>query len=318
MISPKYAGKLAGAAGPVGGRVLVATNQAAKSFTEGEVERLLKEHQQNQELVDKIGSSYYQIIYPVQLRHHEKMGISTREVNPPKVRYRFRDSGGYGAPPLDGPNRSRARKSFLSPVYAGAGASDGGGHGGVGSGVGGGIGGGGGGGIGSGVGDTSGMFLGYSGSGGSGRGRSRENRGTRSRSEIRKSSTQPRPAQNFTVAGCWVYQLTTLPGGHGAPAWLYDSPVPVFRVDCLPLYAIATIASAHCRLLTMPVTMLRQQPLLLLLPLLMWLAACKRPFGRADQVVKAEGLHSKDTPTARTTRLLVPSSARVLLEFSKK
>uniref|UniRef100_A0A182JB24 Uncharacterized protein n=1 Tax=Anopheles atroparvus TaxID=41427 RepID=A0A182JB24_ANOAO len=66
----------------------------------GEVERLLKEHQQNQELVDKIGSSYYQIIYPVQLRHHEKMGISTREVNQPKVRYRFRG-------PADA-NRTRA------------------------------------------------------------------------------------------------------------------------------------------------------------------------------------------------------------------
>jgi hypothetical protein len=51
----------------------------------GEVERLLKEYRQNQELVRRIGSHYYQIIYPVQLRHHEKMGISTREVNPPKV-----------------------------------------------------------------------------------------------------------------------------------------------------------------------------------------------------------------------------------------
>uniref|UniRef100_A0A182M1I3 Uncharacterized protein n=1 Tax=Anopheles culicifacies TaxID=139723 RepID=A0A182M1I3_9DIPT len=70
----------------------------------GEVERLLKEHQQNQELVDKIGSSYYQIIYPVQLRHHEKMGISTREVNQPKVRYRFRE-------PAD-TNRTRTRKSY--------------------------------------------------------------------------------------------------------------------------------------------------------------------------------------------------------------
>lgn len=57
----------------------------------GEVERLLKEHQQNQELVDRIGSNFYQIIYPVQLRHHEKMGISTREVGA-KVRYRSRAS----------------------------------------------------------------------------------------------------------------------------------------------------------------------------------------------------------------------------------
>lgn len=41
---------------------------------------MLKEYRQNQELVRKIGGHYYQIIYPVQLRHHEKMGISTREV----------------------------------------------------------------------------------------------------------------------------------------------------------------------------------------------------------------------------------------------
>lgn len=54
----------------------------------GEVERLLKEYRQNQELVRRIGGHYYQIIYPVQLRHHEKMGISTREVA--KVRNRLR------------------------------------------------------------------------------------------------------------------------------------------------------------------------------------------------------------------------------------
>ncbi|XP_075969090.1 disintegrin and metalloproteinase domain-containing protein mind-meld isoform X4 [Anticarsia gemmatalis] len=52
----------------------------------GEVERLLREYRQNQELVRNIGAHYYQIIYPVQLRHHEKMGISTREVNTPKGR----------------------------------------------------------------------------------------------------------------------------------------------------------------------------------------------------------------------------------------
>lgn len=64
----------------------------ALSLSTGEVERLLKEHQQNQELVEKIGRNSYQIIYPVQLRHHEKMGISTREVGAPKVRYRSRAS----------------------------------------------------------------------------------------------------------------------------------------------------------------------------------------------------------------------------------
>lgn len=59
-------------------------------FLPGEVERLLKEYRQNQELVRRIGGHYYQIIYPVQLRHHEKMGISTREVSAPKVRNRLR------------------------------------------------------------------------------------------------------------------------------------------------------------------------------------------------------------------------------------
>lgn len=55
----------------------------------GEVERLLREYQQNQELVENIRSHYYQIIYPVQLRHHEKMGISTREAGIPKVIFLF-------------------------------------------------------------------------------------------------------------------------------------------------------------------------------------------------------------------------------------
>ncbi|XP_072944170.1 zinc metalloproteinase-disintegrin-like NaMP [Epargyreus clarus] len=53
----------------------------------GEVERLLREYPQNQYLVRNIGAHYYQIIYPVQLRHHEKMGISTREVNMQKGRF---------------------------------------------------------------------------------------------------------------------------------------------------------------------------------------------------------------------------------------
>lgn len=60
------------------------------SLSPGEVERLLREYRQNQELVRNIGAHYYQIIYPVQLRHHEKMGISTREVNTPKVRIECR------------------------------------------------------------------------------------------------------------------------------------------------------------------------------------------------------------------------------------
>ncbi|XP_065341414.1 disintegrin and metalloproteinase domain-containing protein 33 isoform X6 [Cloeon dipterum] len=56
-----------------------------------EVERLLREYRQNQEMVRTIGTHYYQVIYPVQLRHHEKMGISTREVGAGKYPQR-----GYG------------------------------------------------------------------------------------------------------------------------------------------------------------------------------------------------------------------------------
>ncbi|XP_066602697.1 disintegrin and metalloproteinase domain-containing protein 9 isoform X4 [Prorops nasuta] len=61
----------------------------------GEVERLLREFRQNQELVQNIGAHYYQIIYPVQLRHHEKMGISTREIGVSKFPQRGYGEGGY-------------------------------------------------------------------------------------------------------------------------------------------------------------------------------------------------------------------------------
>ncbi|XP_060833898.1 disintegrin and metalloproteinase domain-containing protein unc-71 isoform X4 [Rhopalosiphum padi] len=59
----------------------------------GEVERLLRDYRQNQELVRNIGANYYQIIYPVQIRHHDKMGISTREVGSQK----FPSSGLHGS-----------------------------------------------------------------------------------------------------------------------------------------------------------------------------------------------------------------------------
>jgi hypothetical protein len=65
------------------------------SHVAGEVERLLREYKQNQDMVRGIGTHFYQIIYPVQLRHHEKMGISTREIGAPKVSllyYVFNDS----------------------------------------------------------------------------------------------------------------------------------------------------------------------------------------------------------------------------------
>ena len=50
------------------------------------MEKLLKEHRENQDLVRSIGASHYQIVFPVQLRHREKMGISTREIGATKVR----------------------------------------------------------------------------------------------------------------------------------------------------------------------------------------------------------------------------------------
>ncbi|XP_076377689.1 disintegrin and metalloproteinase domain-containing protein mind-meld isoform X6 [Megalopta genalis] len=65
------------------------------SEAEGEAERLLREYTQNQELLRKIGTHYYQIIYPVQLRHHEKMGISTREVGMSKFPQRGYGESGY-------------------------------------------------------------------------------------------------------------------------------------------------------------------------------------------------------------------------------
>ncbi|XP_044585956.1 disintegrin and metalloproteinase domain-containing protein 9 isoform X13 [Cotesia glomerata] len=74
----------------------------------GEVERLLREYRQNQELVRDIGAHNYQIIYPVQLRHHEKMGISTREAGSPKYPQR----GGYGDGYQSARGRSRAGKHF--------------------------------------------------------------------------------------------------------------------------------------------------------------------------------------------------------------
>ncbi|XP_045785529.1 disintegrin and metalloproteinase domain-containing protein 22 isoform X1 [Maniola jurtina] len=79
----------------------VKCNLANKSWTDKEVERLLRGYRQNQDLVRNIAGHYYQIIYPVQLRHHEKMGISTREVSTPKGR-------GFGSDYQQG-TRMRAR-----------------------------------------------------------------------------------------------------------------------------------------------------------------------------------------------------------------
>merc|ERR1719410_271054 len=46
-----------------------------------EVERLLRDYKQNQELLRRLGNRYYQVVYPIQVRHREKMGVSTREID---------------------------------------------------------------------------------------------------------------------------------------------------------------------------------------------------------------------------------------------
>ncbi|XP_059084757.1 uncharacterized protein LOC131881812 isoform X4 [Tigriopus californicus] len=47
----------------------------------GEVERLLRDHKQNQDLVRNLGSRYYQVVYPLQVGNREMTGVSTREIN---------------------------------------------------------------------------------------------------------------------------------------------------------------------------------------------------------------------------------------------
>ena len=45
-----------------------------------EVERLLRDYQQNQDFIRNLGNRFYQIIYPIQVRQRERFGVSTREI----------------------------------------------------------------------------------------------------------------------------------------------------------------------------------------------------------------------------------------------
>jgi len=49
------------------------------SILSDEVERLLREYSANQELVRSIGAQYYQFVNVAQIRHHQLIGLSTRE-----------------------------------------------------------------------------------------------------------------------------------------------------------------------------------------------------------------------------------------------
>jgi len=71
-----------------------------------EVARLLRDYQQNRELLKRLGKRYYQVVYPIQVRHREKMGVSTREID---SRNPQGGLDGRGVNELE-PNRNGARQ----------------------------------------------------------------------------------------------------------------------------------------------------------------------------------------------------------------